>query len=183
MVVNSDLHPTSADAASLNTLGTTASPLLAGFSTTLIGLVAGGSSNSTIKWPDITLIVLSAATILFIFSVQFTIAARKFNLTTEEHERRTRKLSSRQRNYAFGMATESFWRWSERARLSFNFGLGLLLLGLSGILLPPDPSSTRLIAIALILVSFFCEACWVTKEFIDSRKFRKSLSDKISNMR
>lgn len=169
-------YPTTADAASANTLGTTASPLLAGFSMTLIGLIAGNASPATaIKWPDLTLAVLCGATISFVLSVQFTVVARKFNLTEDEHKLRTPTLETDKRKQAFGVVMKDLCSWIGRARLLFNLGLGLLFLGLAGIMLPPTPSCLRYAVVSLPILAFFGEMAWFVIDLRRSRQFQKSL--------
>lgn len=172
-------YPTTADAESANTLGTTAPPLLAGFSITLIGLVAGNTSpTAAIKWPDLTLAVLCGATIFFVLSVQFTVVARKFNLTKEEHIARTPDLKSDIREKAYGVVMSDLCLWIERARLLFNLGLGLLFLGLAGVMLPPNPSCLRYAAIGLLILAFFGEMAWFYMDYRKSEEFQKSLTNK-----
>lgn len=174
--MNPKLYPTTADAASVEALGTTASPLLAGFSITLIGLIAGNAEPAgVIMWPNITLTALTGAVVLFTLAVQFTVVARQFNLTQEEHKERTPEVDAAQRARAYGIAMESFWSWSGRAGIAFNFGLGLLLLGLAGTLLPPCPSFGRYAAVSVAMVSFAFEAVWSIRDYVRSRRFVNSL--------
>lgn len=169
-------YPTTADTASANTLGATASPLLAGFSMTLIGLIAGNASPGTVlRFPDITLIVLFCATVFFILAVQFTIVARKFNLTKAEYEQRTPNMDTAKRDSAYGLAMEAFCLWIDRAHLVFIFGLGLLFLGLAGVMLPPNPSCLRLVTVSLPIFVSFGEMVWYIKDYRQSHKFQKSL--------
>ena len=176
--MNPEQYPTTADAASANTLGTTASPLLAGFSMALIGLITGNDSpGGVIKFPEITLAVLFCATVLFVLAVQFTVVARKYNLTQKEFERRTPDMSNEARNQAYGVAMEDFCLWLDRARLVFVFGLGLLFLGLAGIMLPPNPSCFRLFIVSLPVLFFFIEMAWFVNDYRQSIEFRKSLEN------
>ncbi|WP_431023947.1 hypothetical protein [Halomonas sp. H5] len=172
-------YPTSADAASANTLGTTASPLLAGFSMTLIGLIAGHASPATaMKWPDLTLAVLFGATLSFVLSVQFIVVARKFNLTKEEYKSRTPALDPDVRKERYGVVMRDLCSWIERARLLFNLGLGLLFLGLAGVMLPPSPSCLRYSVVVLPILAFLGEMAWFFVDFCRSREFQKSLKEK-----
>lgn len=174
--MNPEQYPTTADAESANTLGTTASPLLAGFSMTLIGLIVGNSSaGDAIKFPDWTLAVLFIATVLFVLAVQFTVVARKFNLTEVEYKRRTPEMDDAARRGAYGVAMGCFCLWMDRARLSFIFGLAFLFLGLAGVMLPRDPSCFRLVLSGLTILFALGELAWFAKDYLQSRDFRKSL--------
>ncbi|WP_240224417.1 hypothetical protein [Rheinheimera hassiensis] len=169
-------YPTTADAASANTLGTTASPLLAGFSMTLIALISGSTSPETImKFPEATLAALLCATILFILSVQFTVVARKYNLTQEEFKKRTLSMNDTDRAQAYGIAMEDFCFWIDRARLVFSFGLGLLFLGLAGVMLPPSPTCPRILIVSVPVLFIICEMVWIVYDIFQSHQFRKTL--------
>jgi hypothetical protein len=170
-------YPTTADAESANTLGTTASPLLAGFSMTLIGIIAGNTSPT--KWPDLTLAILCGATIFFVLSVQFTVVARKYNLTESEFALRTKKMPLDERNQAYGVVMNNLGSWIERARLLFILGLGLLFLGLAGVMLPPAPSCLRYAVVSLPIIAFFGEMAWFVIDFRETREFQRSLKNKV----
>ena len=169
-------YPTSGDIAAVTALGTTASPLLAGFSITLIGLVVGNSTPaSSLAWPNLSLLLLTLAIVLFIVSVQFTVLAKKFALTQKEHEERTPGLDAGVRKRGFDGAMKAFLSHSKRAQLAFIVGLGLLLLGLATMLYPTEPSCLRRIASAVALVAFIGEAIWAIRTFLEDRAFRAGL--------
>ena len=172
-----DQYPTTADTESANTLGTTASPLLAGFSITLIGLIAGNTTPSAaIMFPELTLAVLFIATVLFVLAVQFTVVAKKFNITEAEYIRRTPSMRKRARDLAYGVAMGNLCVWIDRSRLAFYFGLVFLFLGVAGVMLPPIVSCFRLVVVCLPVLFSIGELCWFIKEMLKSRAFSKSLN-------
>lgn len=174
--MNPDQYPSTADFESANTLGKTASPLLAGFSMSLIGVVVGIDSTSKIKYPDLGLIFLIFATALFVLAVQFTVHLSKYCLSIEEHKRRSPHVDDAQRKVGYDGAMTDYHSWANRSRLSFDCGLGFLFLGITIILWPPNPSLLRTAAVFFSFLFFTCELVWCAIDYRKSKNFMKSLA-------
>ncbi|MCW8107304.1 hypothetical protein OPS25_02140 [Alteromonas ponticola] len=177
--MDQEQFPTSADTASANTVGTVASPLLAGFSVTLITLITGNESpEHLLKYPDITLAVLLIATISFVLAVQFTVASRVYNLSKQEYQNRTLNMKANDRAQAYAVVMSKLEKKIVQVRLAFNFGLITLFLGLAGILLPPYPSSIRTYIVCGLFIFLVCEVAWLVYAGLESYIFRRSLGKK-----
>ena len=175
MAMNPDQYPSTADFESANTLGKTASPLLAGFSMSLIGVVVGIDSINKIKYPDFGLVLLVLAAVSFVLAVQFTVHFSQYFLSEDEHKRRTPGLADAARANAYKCAMINYHSWANCSRLSFDCGIGFLSFGICIMLLPPNPSCLRIFAVVLSFLFFACEIVWCTIDFRKSKKFIKSL--------
>ena len=146
------------DPAAIDGLGGVAAPLLGGFSLALIGLV--GQVPQNIRWPDLALLLLSLTAVAMLAAVQFTYRARRFAATPADaagwHPDFADSPERRDRVYAEIRANRIAHRvWSARARLFYNAGVCLLLLGLAVTLVPPEmPHVIRIVTVALVLLGF-----------------------------
>ena len=152
----------------LQSAGTVAAPLLAGFSFTLVGLVL--TSPGTIRWPDASLALLTAAGLFLITAVQSASWARRWDVTPTEilgwwpnfewlPEAIQEQVFSEQHTHSRRQA-----RWARATRLAYNGGILSLLAGMTVLLAPPERQpivSFRGLAMLLALLGFFAEMIWV----------------------
>lgn len=154
--------------AALQSAGSVAAPLLAGFCFALVGLVL--TSPERIRWPDATLVLLTAAGLSLIAAVQCAAWARRWDVSPAEilswwpdfaalPEAAQEHVYEEQRTHA-----GRYVRWARAARLSYNAGILALLAGVTVLLAPPDHYSVvslRGVAMLLGLLGFLGELAWV----------------------
>jgi hypothetical protein len=144
-------------------VGTTAAPLLAGFSLTLIGLTATADSN--VRWPEPTLALLLLAALLLIGAVQASFNARSWYIPLSDFLTRLEATPTNRRQvvtgtYAQGLTKHKFWLTA--TRYAYNFGILFLLTGLVFVLVPEGEVSTcRYGVIALAAVGLVLETAWL----------------------
>lgn len=173
--------PTSAYADVVDKLGMIAAPLLSGFSLTLLGIVATRNSAWSMRWPDWAIAALAAAAILFLVAVQFTIAARQFLITREEQKERAPGVDQETLATSYAAMMSDYRRWATRARIAFDLGLAVLLLGLAGVLLPSGNVCTfpaaRWVVLAIIAIAFAGELYWLLKDEWSTAKWNRVIAD------
>jgi hypothetical protein len=119
-------------------LGGVAAPLLAGFAVALLGLVL--QVDTQMRWPGTALFLFAASAVLFLQVVQLNARARGFVVSfrqaldwypdADDPERRARVLDEVWQH-------DAKWRfWIRRARVLYNVGIVLLLLGTAVLLVP-----------------------------------------------
>jgi hypothetical protein len=144
-------------------VGTTAAPLLAGFSLTLIGLTVAADSN--VRWREPTLALLVLAALLLIGAVQASFNARSWYIPLGEFLTRLEATPDDQRpvvtgTYAQGLTKHKFWLTV--TRYAYNFGILFLLAGLVFVLVPEGEVSTcRYGVIGLAALGLVLEAVWL----------------------
>jgi hypothetical protein len=148
-------------------MGSVSAPLLAATSAALLTLVL--SIADKIRWDGLALLLLMAAALAFIGSVQLTFWAKRFVVTPAEladwwpdrEAARDGELEWEQRFHQLRHGA-----WASRARWAYNAGILFLLAALPVMLLPPGQvshvSHARLAAIALACVGLIIEAVWIT---------------------
>lgn len=170
--------------AAVDSLGGIAAPLLAGFSLALIGLVAQAPQSS--RWPDLALLLLAGTTVVMLASVQFAFRARRFAVTPAEaagwHPDFPDDPERQERVYAEIRAHRRAHRvWSQRARLAYNTGVCLLLLGLATTLLPAGrPSALRLSTVVLVLLALVGELTLLACGWLHGNRYRWRLPYRLS---
>jgi hypothetical protein len=151
--------------ASVESAGSVAAPLLAGFSFALIGLIVPGGKG--IRWPGAALALFVAAGLLFIAAVQCGFWARQWTVTPSElNDWRPDEPDSRkhaeQRLHAKGFAL-----WARRLSWAYRWGILSLLAGVTVLLVPPgDPSAWRWVAIVAAVVGWLLEAMWIASGWV-----------------
>jgi len=154
--------------AALQTAGTIAAPLLAGFSFTLVALVL--TSPSRVRWPDATLVPLTMAGLLLITAVQCAFWARRWDVTPTEilswwpdfdglPETIREQVFREQHTHS-----ERQVRWARATRVAYDGGILSLLAGMTVLLVPPVRESIlsfRGLAVLLALVGFVAELAWI----------------------
>jgi hypothetical protein len=182
---DSNPPPSSSYTESVDRLGSTAAPLLAGFAITLLGLVV--SDLGSFRWPDPTLAVLTLAAVLLILSMQLFITGRQYHLSYEEFVTYTPEMRDSDRQTAHKAANALYRKWIFRSRLSFNAGLVLLLLATAGVLLPPGKNVTighdagRWIAAAIALGACVGEAIWIAAGEWSSSRWNRGVRREVAS--
>jgi hypothetical protein len=164
------------EAEALNSMGTIAAPLLAGFS--LAAMVQVLTVNATeARWPDIAFLLFLLAAVAFVGSVQAMFWARGYQVTPQEIKdwwpdanddpQRMEQLRKEQELHAAG-----FRMWSSRGRVTYAAGLLCLLAALTMLAVPPGPhpSVVRWVTVGAGSAAFIVEAVWTAGSFIRPRR-------------
>jgi len=154
-------------AAAVDSVGTTAAPLLAGFSVTLAGLILQvDKPYETFKWPDATLALLTLAAVLLIAAVQCSFSARQYYVPPDEYYDGWAKLADAagKRDMAdlnHEHSLQRMGRWMNGIRVTYNLGVLALLAALTVLLIPAGhPTPARWVAIALAGLAWSVELVW-----------------------
>jgi hypothetical protein len=152
----------------LQSMGTVAAPVLAGFSLSLIALTI--SVEDSIRWPSLALLLLVCATVAMLISVQTTFWARRYAVTPADmiawwpdygDDPMRRELLRREQSNS--SAAEQ--RWSKRASAFYNGGLLVLLVGIGVMLIPPGTlcaiNGFRVAAVVIVMLAALGEAAWI----------------------
>lgn len=152
-----------------------AAPLLAGFSITLIGVIAQAYEH--FRWPGAALAVLVIAAALLIATVQFGFKARSYLYSAADvqawrpdfyaDERLQNKLAQNQRD-----DYQNWRRWEHNAGRAYDAAICVLAVGLALTVAPPVLTPTghplgggeaaiRWVAFALALVAGAAELSWI----------------------
>lgn len=159
----------------VDSMASVAAPLLAGFSITLIGVVA--QAPQSFRWPAATLFVLIVVVILMVACVQFGFRARPYLYSPGDIEnwwpdRKPKWIIQSLVEQQKGHYAE-WLKWHSRARLSYNSAIVVLGIGLALVAVPPlsyegasGPldgleSSIRWIAAGLALAGATTELAWI----------------------
>jgi hypothetical protein len=152
----------------IQTAGTVAAPLLAGFSLTMVALLLPTISNADrtfARWGDLALGFLMAAAILLIMAVQCAMHARSYQVTPDElmswwgrpGGRPTPAILHNQKVHA-----NKNRYWAAWTRWTYDLGIVLLMAALPLMVLPPGkiPMGRWFIEI-ITIIGFVVEASWV----------------------
>jgi len=160
----------------LNSMGTIAAPLLAGFS--LAAMVQTITiTTGAARWPEVALLLFMLAAVLFVASVQAMFWARQYQASPAEIKdwwpdaadpQRFRLLRREQKWHAAG-----FRMWANRARVTYSAALLCLLAALTLLAVPaqshgPAPS-WRWLAVAVGGTAFAAEAIWIIGSFTNAQ--------------
>lgn len=117
-----------------------AAPLLAGFSFTLIGVIA--QAPTYVKWPGATMGFLTLAAGLLMFAVQAGFFARQMYWTRADLLAWFSEPPTGEFDVAYGDMNRrqaAVWKtWIDRTRRSYNAGICVLAVGVALLLAPPD---------------------------------------------
>jgi hypothetical protein len=154
----------------MDAVSAVAAPLLAGFSITLVGVVAQASPNFAL--PGAAMLTLSAAAIFFVVSVQCGYWARQYlaspadliawDLSSSDAQKIEQARNSR-----------VYESWQSRAGRSYEIAIVLLTVGLGITLVPLGTDSTadyvvRWVAVGVVGFAFVFEIYWIAgPEIID----------------
>lgn len=162
----------------IDTVTNVAAPLLAGFSITVIATVAANSKE--FRWPGAATLMLTAAVILLVSSLQFGFHARQHLYsaadvaawwTPEDLAVKGRADRLRREQHV------NYTRWEHsviRARTAYNAGIVVLAVGMAFVLAPPKTlhgaeSAFRWTAALLAIVGAIGELSWGAGPTILSR--------------
>jgi hypothetical protein len=142
--------------ATVDGLGGVAAPLLAGFAVTMVALII--QIVDDVRWPDVSLVLLSGAAVLLLQVVQLSARARGYAVTPAqarewypeiEHDPARADLVDWELRHHLGC-----WRdLVRRARWRYNVAVILLLCGIAVMLVPKkaaELTAMRGLAIAVI---------------------------------
>lgn len=156
--------------AAIENVGTSAAPLLAGFSITLVGLILQiPHVDTAIAQPNIAIAMLVAAALLLINAVQCAFNARQYHVPADEWESLVGLFPEGERRAQL-LENQVKWstrraRWTAWTRRLYNVGVLVLLGAVALTLLPPGPVShidtARLVAVAFAVIGLLLEAVWV----------------------
>jgi hypothetical protein len=170
------------EAEALNSMGTIAAPLLAGFS--LAAMVQTLTIKaSEARWPDVALLLFMLAAALFVTAVQAMFWGRGYQTTPQEirdwwpdakeHER-LKQLRREQKRHAAG-----FRMWSNRARVTYSAALLCLLAALTILAVPPESYGQapfwRWLAVAVGSAAFIFETVWTVGSFTSLKWLKRLL--------
>lgn len=164
------------EAEALNSMGTVAAPLLAGFSLAAMVQTLTITTRQA-RWPDAALLLFMLAAVFFVATVQLMFWARGYQASPPDLEawwpdarqsQRMKMLQSEQRWHAAG-----FRMWSHRARIAYDAAVLCLLAALTLLAVPTESHRQvpvlRWLAVAVGGVAFIIEAIWVTGSFVHTR--------------
>lgn len=155
--------------AAMDTVGTVASPLLAGFALASVVVISDNSSN--FRWPGIGILALSVAAISFLGALEASFNARRFIWSAADvadwwpeikHGSDDEDNLRAEQARAFRL-----WEnWVGWARRMYNGGLLALLVGLSAAIPPPPGTHVeavlRWVAAGVVFMAFIAELSWMT---------------------
>ena len=145
---------------SVESAGSVAAPLLAGFSFALIGGIV--PEGKGIRWPGVALALFVAAGLLFIAAVQCGLWLRQWAVTPSELSEWRPNDSDSRRRAEQRLHVKGFGVWARRLSGRTDGGILSLLAGVTFVLVPPgDPSASRWVAIVIAAVGWLLEAMWV----------------------
>lgn len=156
------------EAEALNSMGTIASPLLAGFCLAAI-VQTVTLTTSDARWPSVALLLFMLAAALFIATLQVMFWARRYQVSPSELKawwpdaddpRRYRKLQQIQKHHAAGFRT-----WATRARITYRAAQLCLAAGLTMIAVPPESAGQlsvfRWVAVGVGAAAFVSQVIWI----------------------
>ena len=146
--------------AAIDSAGLVAAPFLAGFSLTLLGLLI--PESATFRLGDLALILLAAAAVCFIATVQCTFWARQYVVSPEEI-RMWRPGYEPARQIALQrLHMAAFNTWSARSVWTYRAGILLVMAGVAVALVPKGSIGLgRAAAIAVLGIGFLGEVLWI----------------------
>jgi hypothetical protein len=172
----------------LNSMGTIAAPLLAGFS--LVAMVQTLTINtSQARWPTVAVPLFMLAAVLFVTTVQAMFWARMYQASPKEimdwwpdadaaHPERLKLLQEEQKVHAAG-----FRVWSDRARATYSVALLCLLAALTVLAVPAESHGQgpvwRWLAVAVGGVAFIAEVIWITGSFTNIKWLARLLQPQL----
>ncbi len=171
--------------AALESAGSIATPLLAGFGFTFAGLVI--TNTGDFRYVDCAAFLLVTATVFLIYAVQFGFFARQYSVAPAELEAWWPDLDVEERREQVRNeqweARGLYRKWSFRFRMTYHLGIVFLLAGLAVALIPKtganviDLGGFRLAAVVVAVTAAATELVWIGsiakerragKEWLDS---------------
>ena len=125
----------------INSMGTIAAPLLAGFSLAAMVQTLTIKTSDT-RWPDAALLLFMLAAVLFITTVQATFWARQYQTNPKEIKDwwpdPTDAARLEELRYELKWHAAGFRMWANRARVTYSAALLALLAALTVLAVPPE---------------------------------------------
>lgn len=147
----------------IDSMGSVAAPLLASVSAALATLVI--PNERAFRWPELTVLLLIAATLTLITAVQCAFRARQYVVTPADLEQwypisDASGIELRRQMQRYHVQKHEAWAtWASRF---YNAGLLCLLLGLALITLPPGHiGNERLVVAVLAFLGVASEVAWI----------------------
>jgi hypothetical protein len=154
--------------AAVDSAGTIAAPLLAGFSFTLIGLVVPKAEG--IRWPGIALSLLIFAAVAFIAAVQYAFSARMWVTRPSEIAEQEPLTQPWEKVRIQRLHDLGFLRWFKRFQRAYRLGILSLFAGVGFLLIPAGPTeripAERWAAISIAGAGFASELLWIFSNWI-----------------
>jgi hypothetical protein len=147
----------------METMGTIAAPLLAGFAFASIGVIL--STQQTLRWADQALVLVVGAVLLFVTSLQATFNARRHYVPPDQWTAwlglapTAARRGELQRSWSADLRV--YRRWTEVARVTYNLAIVALLAATAVLLVPHGHVAPwRGAAIALATLGALGELAW-----------------------
>jgi MFS family permease len=147
----------------METMGTIAAPLLAGFAFASIGVIL--STQQTLRWADQALVLVVGAVLLFVTSLQATFNARRHYVPPDQWTAwlglapTAARRGELQRSWSADLRV--YRRWTEVARVTYNLAIVALLAATAVLLVPHGHVAPwRAAAIALATLGALGELAW-----------------------
>jgi hypothetical protein len=182
------------DATWIDSVGTTASPLLAGFSLASVMVVINDPTH--FRLPSATILALTVAAAVFIVALQFAQIARR-SFKAREDLPTSDRLYDKDKEAASRFTTDGYdkrfvalndatW-WFKRARRAYHTGILALLLGLAFALVPEPRTGIegglRWWAFGIAVAAFIAEAIGRSKSTDFSHRYPSWVARAKSNRR
>jgi hypothetical protein len=149
----------------VDSAATIVSPLFAGFSFALIGLIV--QDPTALRWPGIALALLMLAGMSFIAAVQCGFWARQWVTTPSEIADWRPTDSVDERSDDQHMHRNGFKLWARRLSFTYRLGISTLLLGVTLTLVPGGQiGALRILAVATAGLAFILELAWIASGWI-----------------
>ena len=151
----------------LDSVGTVAAPLLAGFSLASVVVISDDADH--FRWPGAAALGLTVAAVLFIGAVQCAYSARQYLWSADDASQWWPEMKKDSETEALlaGEQSESFQQWESWAswtRWTYNCGILALLIGL-GFALPPQDKAgqmgLRWAAVGVAFAACIAEVVWI----------------------
>lgn len=149
--------------AAMDSMSGVAAPLLAGFSITLIGVVAQAPTNFAL--PGLAMLTLAIAAVFFVICVQCGFWARQYLASPADLQAWQFPSTSAQK-VAQAEFCRAYEAWRDRTSKSYKVAILILTLGLAFTLVPLGSEGVvnyvaRWLAVAIVAVAFVFEYCWI----------------------
>jgi len=174
-------------AAAVEAMTGIAAPLLAGFSLSLLGIIA--QAPASFHWPGAAMTVLCVVVALLVACVQFGFRARSYHYSRADLEAWLPGPHNQRYEDAFADQQKADWQdwltWHGRARFTYNLAIVLLAVGLALVIAPPasypapgvltgTERAIRWIGAAFALAAGAGELWWIGRDLYSERRARKT---------
>lgn len=169
-------------ATAAETMTGTAAPLLAGFSLTLLGVIA--QAPASFLWPGAAMAVLCVVVALLVACVQFGFRARSYVYSRTDLEAWLPGPHNQLYEDAFAAQQKADWqewlKWHGRARLTYNSAIVLLALVIAPPRSYPAPGALteaeqviRWVGAAFAMAAGLGELGWIGRDIKSERQSNK----------